>query len=206
VCFLNIADIRLNMDAFELRKKAVLQKKDQSFKQSIDSAIVPLCQTINALDAYYTTSSCSGRVQVYSVDDAHSKDSHTFLYVSHDANYDVQQLKQLYEQLKLMNKMVWILCESFILHVCAKTLEDAKRLQQIGIQIGLKRTALISFETITIECTHTASFCALVRDSTSICSFEFFCAIFERAKQSLIRTHIKIDQLKQQLSQLSKKQ
>jgi tRNA wybutosine-synthesizing protein 3 len=183
------------MDSFDVRKRSVLQKKDQSIKQSIDTAMIPVCQTINSLNSYYTTSSCAGRIQLYCVDETHSKKSHTFFSVSHEKITDIAQKKALYEKLCASTQPVWLLSESFIIHICARTLDDARRLQELGITLGLKRTALISFEHLTIEFTHTASFCALLADSHTRCSFEFFCTTIDRANMCLEKTHEKLAQL-----------
>ena len=57
----------LKQDPFLLEKKRVLQDKvDISKKGSVDAPIVHLVQYINDHDNYYTTSSCSGRILVFS--------------------------------------------------------------------------------------------------------------------------------------------
>lgn len=42
------------------------QKEDLSRKGSVDQPIVELVDYINSLDNYYTTSSCSGRILLFS--------------------------------------------------------------------------------------------------------------------------------------------
>lgn len=57
----------LKQDPFLLEKKRVLQDKvDISKKGSVDAPIVHLVQYINDQENYYTTSSCSGRILVFS--------------------------------------------------------------------------------------------------------------------------------------------
>ena len=50
---------------FELDKARVLGKADLSRKGSVDEPIRDLVEYINAHDSLYTTSSCSGRVTVF---------------------------------------------------------------------------------------------------------------------------------------------
>ncbi len=50
------------MDKFSKRKNDVLSKLDKSSKNGWDRRIRDLCEKINALKNYYTTSSCAGRV------------------------------------------------------------------------------------------------------------------------------------------------
>ena len=57
----------LKQDPFLIEKKRVLQDKvDISKKGSVDAPIVHLVQYINDQENYYTTSSCSGRILVFS--------------------------------------------------------------------------------------------------------------------------------------------
>lgn len=54
------------MAAFERHKLACLSQVDLSKKGSIDDQILDLVHCINSKDNYFTTSSCSGRVSVFS--------------------------------------------------------------------------------------------------------------------------------------------
>ena len=70
------------MDRFNQRKKDVLSKLDKSHKSEWDEKISSLCDKINSLDDYYTTSSCSGRILLMINQDKNGKD--LFLFVYHD--------------------------------------------------------------------------------------------------------------------------
>jgi len=67
---------------FQKRKKDVLSKLDKSSKKSWDVKIVSLCEKINPLENFYTTSSCSGRI-VLIIDNA-KKTSGLFVKVWHE--------------------------------------------------------------------------------------------------------------------------
>ena len=55
------------MELFHREKERVLRGKDDlSRKGSVDQPIIGLVDHINSLDQYYTTSSCSGRIIVFS--------------------------------------------------------------------------------------------------------------------------------------------
>ena len=54
------------MAVFEKQKASCLSQVDLSKKGSIDDQIMALVQYINAKDNYFTTSSCSGRISVFS--------------------------------------------------------------------------------------------------------------------------------------------
>lgn len=53
-------------DEFEKQKHRSLSQVDLSKKGSIDEQIVDLVRHINSLPDYFTTSSCSGRICVFS--------------------------------------------------------------------------------------------------------------------------------------------
>ncbi|EDO43291.1 predicted protein [Nematostella vectensis] len=53
------------MAAFMAQKQQTLSQADLSKKGSIDEPIVNLVDYINGLDAFFTTSSCSGRISVF---------------------------------------------------------------------------------------------------------------------------------------------
>lgn len=54
------------MAAFEKQKVSCLSQVDLSKKGSIDDEIMDLVQYVNAKDNYFTTSSCSGRISIFS--------------------------------------------------------------------------------------------------------------------------------------------
>lgn len=54
------------MAGFNKQKKSCLSQVDLSKKGSIDDQIIDLVQYINAHENFFTTSSCSGRISVFS--------------------------------------------------------------------------------------------------------------------------------------------
>ena len=70
------------MDKFNQRKKDILEKLDKSSKGDWDEKIKWLCDKINSMDNYYTTSSCSGRIIVMKDED--KKGPNLFSAVWHD--------------------------------------------------------------------------------------------------------------------------
>lgn len=67
---------------FPQRKNSILFKQDKSLKGHWDEKIQRLCEKINSLENYYTTSSCSGRVVL--MIDSEKKEKDLFLKVYHD--------------------------------------------------------------------------------------------------------------------------
>ena len=101
-------------------KKTFLAKLDKSKKGSIDERGVPLLNTVNALENYYTTSSCSGRVYLWS--GSGKKNETQWLKMSHDP------IALDFFELDNPKGVVWLRFESSIFHICCKDLESANSL------------------------------------------------------------------------------
>ena len=155
------------MDSFNQRKKDVLSKEDKSSIGKWDEKISSLCDKINSLENYYTTSSCSGRV-LFMVDQD-KKAENLFVFVSHDKI----SFKELKDELgKLISitrshptrdpahssltfpsrnrsptqkgiKNIKFKFEPCILHIACKTLEDAEKIYEKGRVAGWKKSGII---------------------------------------------------------------
>ena len=127
-------------DTFLQRKKDILKKLDKSSKQSWDKKIKKLCDKINKLDNYYTTSSCSGRVVVML--DKKQKKPGLFLNVYHD----LIKFKKFKNDLDKLGEieLVKFKQEPPILHVHCKTLKDAQTLLRKAQLAGWKKSGIIS--------------------------------------------------------------
>lgn len=108
------------MDFFN-RKKTYLQKLDKSKKGEIDKKIISLIALINQKPEYFTTSSCSGRIVLWT--GSGKKNETRWLKASHQPIN-----KSFFEGLEKEKALVWLRLEPFILHVCCQDLVSAKRL------------------------------------------------------------------------------
>ena len=131
-------------------KNTTLSKLDKSSKKSWDKKIIGLCDKINSLENYYTTSSCSGRV-VLIVDNA-KKGPGLFVKVWHEL-INLEELKNELDTLraypetsskKMFTKGIIFKQEPVILHVACESLEDALSFLKKARTIGFKRGGIIS--------------------------------------------------------------
>jgi tRNA wybutosine-synthesizing protein 3 len=128
------------MENFYKRKKDVLSKKDKSSIGEWDKRVIRLCEKINSLENYYTTSSCSGRIIL--IIDQEKKAENLFVFVSHEKiNFKI--LKEEINKAISLNKNIKLKLESFILHINSKTLDDAKKILEIGKRAGFKKIGII---------------------------------------------------------------
>jgi tRNA wybutosine-synthesizing protein 3 len=150
----------MSRDFFIQRKKAVLSKIDKSSKGGWDKKILLLCNKINSLENYYTTSSCSGRalLMVYQ----EKKQDDLFCKVYHDLISSAVIKKDLKEICgKFKNKSIKFKQDPPILHIACRNIKDAKILYEKAKIAGWKKIGLISWErriVLEIICTEKLEF------------------------------------------------
>lgn len=126
---------------FAEEKQAFLEKEDRSLKGSIDGHIKGLCELINSKDAFYTTSSCSGRIVLLKMPHNAKKNETEWLFVSHD---EVGEYALASELSDLPVEDVWFRFEPLIIHVACNSIEDAERLLASVHGAGMKRAGVVS--------------------------------------------------------------
>ena len=116
-----------------------LYKPDKSKKGNVDEEIIKLIDLINSMPNYYTTSSCAGRVMLLTFGKLGKKHQSKWLYCSHKkAKYT-----EIKDSLKIIPKeKVWFTQEPLIVHVCCKSIEDAKQLLKITTNAGFKYSGI----------------------------------------------------------------
>lgn len=124
---------------FLKRKKATLSKLDKSSRGCWDEKIMKLCQKINSLENYYTTSSCSRRI-VLIVDNV-KKAPGLFVKVWHEL-ISFEELKKSLE--KSLRKNIIFKQEPVILHVACDDLEKSLGFLKKVRAVGFKRGGIIS--------------------------------------------------------------
>ena len=127
------------MNNFLKQKTNFLKKIDKSKKKSIDKEIILLIKSINKKQNYYTTSSCSGRIVILKKVPQKKKGT-KWLYSTHE-KADFRELK---DSLKTIPKQeLWFRQEPLILHICCRTMDDAKKLLNAARTI-FKRAGIIT--------------------------------------------------------------
>lgn len=130
--------------SFDLSKRQMLEKlylPDKSKKGNVDKPLIPLIDLINEQDDYYTTSSCSGRICIFTDHDSEIKSGAEWLFVSHDL-VKFEELKTALE--KLPESLTSFRVEGMILHVACRTLEDATKFMIFCQNNGYKHTGVIA--------------------------------------------------------------
>ncbi|WP_087036961.1 tRNA(Phe) 7-((3-amino-3-carboxypropyl)-4-demethylwyosine(37)-N(4))-methyltransferase Taw3 [Thermococcus litoralis] len=136
---------------FELQKaKALENLKVALEKDLVDKDIISLLKKINSLENYFTTSSCSGRISVMQMPNFGDKLNAVWLGKWHRE----VELEEVLEAIgKHSEGMLWFMLHSPILHISAKTLEDAVELLNLAISCGFKHSNIksISHKKLVVE-------------------------------------------------------
>jgi tRNA wybutosine-synthesizing protein 3 len=183
---------------FEVDKQNALTKIDKSKKGSIDKPIRKLLDIINAKTDYYTSSSCSGRIILFSAPKAGKKDQLEWLFVSHKKT----SFSELSKHIKPTRNQLWLRQESFILHVCCKTIDDAKRLLKFCEKAGLKRAGIHTLEKkIMVEIINTPNLNVLIGEKNNLLVDDNFLKVWLReANLNIDKNLKKIKEIKEVFS------
>lgn len=189
--------IRNKNDLFDKRKKDILSKNDKSSRQEWDKKIKKLCEKINKMKNYYTTSSCSGRVLVML--DSDIKKSGLFLWMNHE----LINFKELKEVLERVNKLGLIKFkqEPCILHVACRSLRDAQFLLDKAKLAGWKKSGIIaSGKRFVVELLNTEKLeFFIVNNRKILVDDNYLKLIVKKGNENLKKSWLKIEKLEKLL-------
>jgi tRNA wybutosine-synthesizing protein 3 len=130
-------------DRFIQRKIAVLSKSDKSSIGKWDKKIKKLCEKINLLEDFYTTSSCSGRVILMIQQE--KKENDLFLKVWHDKIF-FNELKKTLHELSKRKEIIKFKLEPPIIHIACRDIKKATEMLEKAKYIGFKRSGILTFD------------------------------------------------------------
>jgi len=191
------------MNNFQQRKKSILNKLDKSSKKSWDKKIVKLCEKINSLENFYTTSSCSSRI-VLIVDNA-KKGPGLFVKVWHDKINFLELKKSLGG---ISRKNIKFKQEPVILHVACESLDDALGFLKKAREVGFKRGGIISGDSkgfvLELIGTEKLEF-PIISDGKILVDDKFLELIVKKSNENLKKNWVRIEKLKKILDVLGHK-
>jgi tRNA wybutosine-synthesizing protein 3 len=149
---------KISLNEFANEKKSYLTKLDKSKKGDIDEKIIPLLKRINLDNDLYTTSSCSGRVMLWS--GSGKKNETEWIKVSHELidreflevkTSEMETLEVRTLRVENAGKLVWLRVEPFILHVCCRNLEAAEKFLETVRKVYKKSCLLSTSNKVIVE-------------------------------------------------------
>jgi len=181
-------------DNFLKRKKDVLSKADKSHKTNWDEKITKLCNKINSLDNYYTTSSCSGRIIL--MIDQKKKGEDLFVSVYHD-KVSFKKIKEDLDKAIKLKKKIKFKFEPCILHISCRSFEDAEKLYNKTKTAGWKKSGIIGMKngfTLEISGSERLEF-PIIQEEKILVSDEFLKIVIEEANKKLERNWERIQKM-----------
>jgi tRNA wybutosine-synthesizing protein 3 len=110
----------------------------------VDPYMLEIISIINSSDDYYTTSSCSGRMQLIALPKLGDKLGSTVCGKWHDT-IEMEQLKEALETWD-GHDMLMLLVQSPVVHVVCRDLNAAVKLRNIGNESGFKYSTIRSIQ------------------------------------------------------------
>jgi len=180
------------------RKRHFLKRLAEDIESGrLDKDIYPLLKAINSMDSYYTTSSCSGRIQVYASRIPGRKFKIKTIGKWHQP-ISLDELVRVLE--KCHYKDIWLAVLPPILHVVAKNVKEANRLLHLAREAGFKHSGILSVkdERVVVEITSSERIeTPLKMEGKWIFDHESLSKLIERANELLSITKKKINKLKE---------
>ena len=125
---------------FTSTKDNILNRADLSKKGGVDVEIQEIVNIINSQPDYCTTSSCAGRITLLERMSDKKFDANWLI-----ASHQPVTFEEVKEKLNSEHD-VWLMQESFILHIFCRTIDYAEEFLQICRDIGFKRSGIIAMK------------------------------------------------------------
>ena len=188
---------------FEKEKKEFLEKRDKSKKGDLDLKIKKLTTKLNSLDDFFTTSSCAGRILLFSLPSSNKKNEVQYLFNSHQKiqsnkiNDTIKKILKIIKLKKIKND-VWFRVDGAILHVASNNIDSARKLLNAARDIGFRRSGIISLgkNRVTMELISTEKIETIVsKNGKLLVGEDYFKVLVKEGNEKLEKTWKKIDRL-----------
>jgi len=178
-------------NALESLEKALEEKK-------ADKKILPILKIINESKQYYTSSSCAGRIVLLEIPIIGDKKQAEFLGRWHRK---IKQYELILAAKKSKKGMIWLLAQSPIIHVAAKTNAAADKLVKIANASGFKNSRLksVGAKPIVEVCSTERLDAPIGKDAVLFCNEEHLAFLIEISNEIMDKSTIKLDRFEQNL-------
>lgn len=180
------------------KEKALNKLNNAENENKIDEDIKNILKIINSDDNYFTSSSCSGRIVIIELPSLGNKKEAKFLGKWHRK----VKFSEIEFAIKLAtNGMIWILAQSPILHVIAKSNVSADKLIKIAISSGFKNSGVKSYyDNIVIEICSTERLDSPIgKNGKLFCNEEHLKLITDISNHIIVRSRKKIGKFERNL-------
>ncbi|XP_072015704.1 tRNA wybutosine-synthesizing protein 3 homolog [Amphiura filiformis] len=187
---------------FLRQKNQRLLAEDLSRKGSIDDEISDLVFFINDQEQFFTTSSCSGRIAIFSENTENSKKGCHWLLISHKKTEFEEVRSCIYDS--TLDSTAVFKYEPFVLHVQCRTLEDAKLMHQVAVESGFRNSGITIGKNgkimMAVRSTHGLEV-PLANDGTVLVSKEYVAYLVDIANSKMMENSRRIERFFSNLKQ-----
>lgn len=187
------------MKRFANEKRQALARVDRSKKQEIDRRIARLVRMLNKKVAFYTTSSCAGRILLSETGERKTQTRWRL------AAHEKTSLREVRKALaRPPQRAVYFKQEGFILHVACETAADATRLLTAANAAGVRRRGILSLSPrVIVELCGAQHFEAIVSEKGKLlCAPEYLAALMREANARLAKNWEVIARLEKEARKL----
>lgn len=192
--------------AFHRERAKALRSLLRAFEMgSVDPDLIPLLSLINSLRGYYSTSSCSGRVQLAATYLPGEKFKMIVLSKWHRPIED-WELEQALSASK--HSDLWLSVQGPILHIACRDLNCSLSLLEASRRAGFKHSGILWIgDRIMVEVTASDRIeCPLRLKGRPLLKEEMIPYFVERINEVLIRAKNKISRLEEEIGRLASKE
>lgn len=185
------------------KEKALYKLNNALFEEKVDEDIKDILELINSSENYFTSSSCSGRITLIELPNLGDKKKAKFLGKWHRkvAYSEIQSSINLAKE-----GMIWLLAQSPILHISAKSNILADNMIKIAISSGFKNSGIKSISgNIVIEICSTERLDAPIgRDGNLFCNKKHLNFLVDVSNNIIERSNKKLIFFKKNLGKMLK--
>lgn len=184
---------------FFQNKKIALKKLEAAKKEKlVDDGIMPILDLINQTEDYFSSSSCYGRTFLLELPVIGDKKEAKFLGKWHRTI----DRSEILDSVKYAKKgQLWILSQSPIIHIIAKTQIAADKLVKTAISCGFKNSGLKSLDKkIVVEVCSTERLDAPVgKDGVLFCNKDHLELLVDISNEIIKKSTLKLQKLEERL-------
>lgn len=182
----------------ENKKNALQKLKIARSENKVDIGILPILDIINSSDDYYTSSSCFGRIVLLELPVIGDKKNAKFIGKWH-RTINADEVTSSLENAK--TGQLWLLAQSSITHIGAKTNEAADKILKIAYSCGFKHSGFKSIENrYVVEICSTERLDAPVgQDGKLFCNEEYLDLLVNISNEIMEKSNAKLKRFEQEL-------
>ena len=185
----------------DAKEKARISLEKAYTEKKVDEEIIPILNSLNESNNFYTSSSCAGRIVVMELPEIGDKKGAVFLEKWH-RSVKFEEVQTAANKAK--KGLLWLLAQSPIFHVGAQEIEGANQLVKTAIVSGFKNSAVKGVgKNIIVEIASTERLDAPIgKDGKLFCSEEHLRLLVDISNNIIEKAQKKLYRLEENLRNL----